>query len=201
MNTARTLENIALKEKLLRVLRNDSLKDIIKVTENLMTTSAKTYNITTKLDHIIDETVKEKLLYSRSEWVAAYIVAHEYETLEKLNEIYEISLKKIRYNNKLSEQISKAIFNLHDIIKELVEEIKEIKNDNVYYSMVEKLEQANSVVNCLSDVLDKIGKEKKELYENIELLEENIKKTILGILERIRQYVKSRVWYGFILFW
>jgi len=58
MNTANTLENIVLKEKLLRVLRNDSLKDIIKITENLMTTSAKTYNITTKLDHIIDETVK-----------------------------------------------------------------------------------------------------------------------------------------------
>jgi predicted nuclease of restriction endonuclease-like RecB superfamily len=52
--------------------------------------------------------------------------------------------------------------------------------------MVEKLEQANSVVNYLSDILGKIGKEKKELYENIELLEENIKKTILGILERIR---------------
>ena len=185
MNTARILENIALKEKLLRVLRNDSLKGIIKVTENLMTTSANTYNIITKLDYIIDETVKEKLVYSRSEWVAAYIVAHEYEALEKLNELYEISLKKIRYNNRLSEQISKSIFNLHDIIKELVEEIKEIKNDNIYDSMVEKLEQANSVVNCLSDVLDKIGKEKKELYENIDILEENIKKTILGILERL----------------
>ena len=185
MNTARILENIALKEKLLRVLRNDSLKDIIKVTENLMTTSAKTYNITTKLDHIIDETVKEKLLYSRSEWVAAYIVAHEYETLEKLNEIYEISFKKIRYNNKLSEQISKTICNLHDIIKELVEEIKEVKNDNIYESMIEKLEQANSVANYLSDVLGKMGKERKELYENIEPLQENIKKTILNILERL----------------
>jgi DNA polymerase III delta prime subunit len=185
MNTARTLENIALKEKLLRVLRNDSLKDIIKVTENLMKTSANTYNIITKLDYIADETVKEKLVYSRSEWVAAYIIAHEYETLEKLNEIYEISLKKIRYNNKLSEQISKAIFNLHDIIKELVEEIKEIKNDNIYESMIEKLEQVNSVVNYLSDVLGKMGKEKKELYENIELLQENVEKTILSILERL----------------
>jgi predicted nucleic acid-binding Zn-ribbon protein len=150
-----------------------------------MTTSAKTYNITTKLDHIIDETVKEKLVYSRSEWVAAYIIAHEYETLEKLNEIYQISLKKIRYNNKLSEQISKTICNLHDIIKELVEEIKEIKNDNIYESMIEKLEQANSVVNYLSDVLGKMGKERKELYENIEPLQENIKKTILSILDRL----------------
>ena len=185
MNTANTLENIALKEKLLRVLRNDSLKDIVKVTENLMTTSAKTYNITTKLEHIIDKTAKEKLVYSRSEWISAYIVAHEYETLEKLNEIYKISLKKIRYNNKISEQISKTICNLNEIIRELVEEIKEIKNDNIYESMIEKLEQVNSVVNYLSDVLGKMGKEKKELYENIELLQENVEKTILSILERL----------------
>ena len=51
--------------------------------------------------------------------------------------------------------------------------------------MIEKLEQANSAVNYLSDVLGKMGKERKELYENIEPLQENIKKTILSILDRL----------------
>lgn len=35
--------------------------------------------------------------------------------------------------------------------------------------MIEKLEQANSVVNYLSDVLGKMGKERKELYEILSL--------------------------------
>ncbi len=185
MSTTLNQERNALEEKLLNVLLNDILKDFIDDVYRIIINSNKTYTKTIKLDDIIDKTAKERILYSERELVGAYIIAHEYEKLKKLVEEREISLIKIEYNNKLSEQIFNTIIDLHKLLDDLVERCKKTRNDNIFDGTFNKLEEIKSVITYLSDFANKISRENKELSENINTIQENIKTTILDILERL----------------
>ncbi len=132
MNTVKDLESAALKEKLLQVLRNDNLRKIIELTEYLMSDSEKIGVVMERINKILEDKVIHKRVYYPTEWAAAYVIAHEYDTLKRLVEINENSFIKQKYSQLLANKIRDAIYNLHNLIDELVKEIKKTNDDNTY---------------------------------------------------------------------
>jgi len=76
-------------------------------------------------------------------------------------------------------------YNLHNLIDELVKEIKKTNDDNTYDIILDKIVQTDSVIKYLVSFLDKVDKEYKEAREAISTSEADIKKTILGIIEKL----------------
>ncbi len=185
MNSTTTLERVALREKLLTILRKGVPEAIIDDIKWLIHESGNGAKIAGKVDKILDETKQDELLYSYVEWFAAYIIAHEQKTLEELIEIHESSIIKYRHNRKLSEHIRNMIWSLNGITNEFVAQIKEIRNENVFDDVLRSLERTNSVTKYLVNTLDEIEKENKKLLETLEAARENIRKTIGGILENL----------------
>jgi len=185
MSNAVAIENIVLREKLLSLLKEGIPKEIIGDIEWLVHESGKGLNILNKINNILDKNPQDKLLYSTLEWAASYIIAHEQKILKELIDIYESSFIKHKQNREISDHIRNTIYSLNKIINGFVEEIKEIRNDNVYNITLENLEKFNSIVTYLVDVLDKIEKENKRLLEDANAARENIRKTIIDILEKL----------------
>jgi len=105
--------------------------------------------------------------------------------LKELIDIYESSFIKHKHNRELSDHIRNAIYSLNKLINGFVEEIKEIRNDNVHNITLENLEKTNSIIKYLVDVLDKIEQENKQLLEGALASREKIKEAIIGILEKL----------------
>lgn len=185
MNTVKDLESAALKEKILQVLRNDNLRKIIELTEYLMSDSEKIGVVMERINKILEDKVIHKRVYYPTEWAAAYVIAHEYDTLKRLVEINENSFIKQKYSQLLANKIRDAIYNLHNLIDELVKEIKKTNDDNTYDIILDKIVQTDSVIKYLVSFLDKVDKEYKEAREAISTSEADIKKTILGIIEKL----------------
>jgi len=184
MSSTVALESAALREKLLILLKEGIPKEIIDDIEWLVQESGKGFNILNKINNILDKKPQDKLLYSALEWVAAYIIAHEQKTLKELIDTYESSFIKHKHNRELSDHIRNTIYSLNKLINGFVEEIKGIRNDNIYNIQLENLEKTNSIIRYLVDVLDKIEKENKQLLEDARVSRENIKEIIIGILEK-----------------
>jgi len=184
MSSTVALESAALREKLLSLLKEGIPKGIIDDIEWLVHESGKGLNILNKINNILDKKPQDKLFYSTLEWAAAYIIAHEQKKLKELIDIYESSFIKHKHNRELSDHIRNAIYSLNKLINGFVEEIKRIRNDNIYNITLENLEKTNSIIRYLVDVLDKIEKENKQLLESARASRENIKEIIIGILEK-----------------
>jgi len=185
MSTIVALESAALREKLLSLLKEGIPKEIIDDIEWLVHESGKGFNILNKINNILDKTPQDKLLYSTLEWAASYIIAHEQKKLKELIDIYESSFIKYKHNRELSDHIRNIIYNTNKLINGFVEEIKEIRNDNVYNIALENLEKTNYIIKYLVDILDKIEKENKQLLEGARASRENIKEAIISILEKL----------------
>jgi hypothetical protein len=185
MSSTVALESAALREKLLSLLKEGIPKEIINDIEWLVHESGKGFNILSKINNILDKTAQDKLLYSTLEWAAAYIIAHEQKSLKELIDTYESSLIRYKHNRELSDHIRNTICGLNKLINGFVQEIKEIKNDNVYNTTLEDLEKTNSIIKYLVDVLDKIEKENQQLLEGVRTSRENIKEAIISILENL----------------
>jgi hypothetical protein len=84
MSTINTLEREAIREKLLQILRDNNLLKIIKITELLIESSEKIGDIMEKINAILEDNAIDKRVYHPNEWAAAYIIAHEYYTLKRL---------------------------------------------------------------------------------------------------------------------
>jgi hypothetical protein len=185
MSSTVALESAALREKLLSLLKEGIPKGIIDDIEWLVHESGKGLNILNKINNILDKKPQDKLFYSTLEWAAAYIIAHEQKKLKELIDIYESSFIKHKHNRELSDHIRNAIYSLNKLINGFVEEIKEIRNDNVHNITLENLEKTNSIIKYLVDVLDKIEQENKQLLEGALASREKIKEAIIGILEKL----------------
>jgi len=185
MSSTVALESAALREKLLSLLKEGIPKGIIDDIEWLVHESGKGLNILNKINNILDKKPQDKLFYSTLEWAAAYIIAHEQKKLKELIDIYESSFIKHKHNRELSDHIRNAIYSLNKLINGFVEEIKEIRNDNVHNITLENLEKTNSIIKYLVDVLDKIEQENKQLLEGARSSREKIKEAIIGILEKL----------------
>jgi len=185
MSSTVALESAALREKLLSLLKEGIPKEIIDDIEWLVHESGKGLNILNKINNILDKKPQDKLFYSTLEWAAAYIIAHEQKKLKELIDIYESSFIKHKHNRELSDHIRNAIYSLNKLINGFVEEIKEIRNDNVHNITLENLEKTNSIIKYLVDVLDKIEQENKQLLEGALASREKIKEAIIGILEKL----------------
>jgi hypothetical protein len=185
MSSTVALESAALREKLLSLLKEGIPKGIIDDIEWLVHESGKGLNILNKINNILDKKPQDKLFYSTLEWAAAYIIAHEQKKLKELIDIYESSFIKHKHNRELSDHIRNAIYSLNKLINGFVEEIKEIRNDNVHNITLENLEKTNSIIKYLVDVLDKIEQENKQLLEGARASREKIKEAIIGILEKL----------------
>jgi hypothetical protein len=185
MSTTNTLERDTLKEKLLQVLRNDNLVKIIDLTEHLIRSSGKMDDIIERINTILEDKVIDKRVYWPTEWAAAYIIAHEYDTLEKLVEMHENSFMKQKYNQQLADKIRNIIHSLNGLIDESANEIKKTSNEDIYDFILDKIVQTDSIIQYLVSVLDKIDKEYQEAREAMLNSKEEIKKTILGVLDRM----------------
>jgi|YNPMSStandDraft_2_1061718.scaffolds.fasta_scaffold18801_2 hypothetical protein len=74
---------------------------------------------------------------------------------------------------------------LDNLIYNLAKKIKESKNENICYGMVETIEQASSIKEYLSSVTVKIEKDNKEIFENAVNAKQELNKIIYGILENL----------------
>jgi gas vesicle protein len=185
MNNTDALEVDILREKLLHLLRNGIPSEIISEIDFLMTKSGKIFNILDRIKNILYKTPQYKLLYSDTQWAAAYVIAHEHKTLKELIEKYESSCIKHKHNRELSDRIRNVIYNLNELTNKFVVEIKEIRNDNVYDQVIRNIEKTSSIIKYLVSDLDEIEKENKQLLEEIRASMENIQKIVIGILEKL----------------
>ena len=124
-------------------------------------------------------------MYSIAEWAAAYVIAHEPQKIEELTKIHQINMTKREYNYQLHNAIRKMVHKLDTIIYNFTEQIRKSKNENIYYGMVETIEQASSIKEYLSEVMDKIENKNKEIFENALTSKKELNKIIHGILENL----------------
>jgi hypothetical protein len=185
MSTANTLEIKAVKEKLLQVLRNNNMGKVLDYTQFLISSLGKMGDIIEKVHKVLDEAAIEKTIYSDVEWAAAYVIAHEYKTIEELIMIREVSLAKQKYNDRLAKHITNAIHDLNIIKDELIKQIRENTDENIYNAMTEILEKTNSIIRYLLDIWGKIQKDNRELIDYASAAEEKIEKTVIRILEEL----------------
>jgi hypothetical protein len=71
------------------------------------------------------------------------------------------------------------------LIYNLTEQIRKDKNENIYYGIVETIEKASSVKEYLSEVMNKIVTENKEIFENAATAKRELNEIIHGILENL----------------
>jgi gas vesicle protein len=185
MSSAVALESIALREKLLYLLKKGIPQGILDDIRWLIEESGKGAIVVNKLNNILDETKQDILLYSYLEWPAAYVIAHEQKTLKELIEKYESSFIKHKHNRELSDRIRNMIYNLNELTYKFTVEIKEIRNDNVYDDVIKNIEKTSSIIRYLVNALDEIEKENKQLLEEICASRESIQKTVISILENL----------------
>jgi hypothetical protein len=63
--------------------------------------------------------------------------------------------------------------------------MKKIRNEDVFNDVLSNLEKINQIQRYLVSLLDEIGKENRQLFEEIHSSKENIQKTIMDILKRL----------------
>ncbi len=192
-NTA--LEIYALKEKLLDILKNSNLRPvIIEIELNMYVFNAGSHLskykdkgpiLIDKIKQLIGEKITDLMMYSVTEWAAAYVIAHERQKIEELAKIQQINITKCKYNYKLHNTISNMINELDELIYNFTKEIRENKNENIYYGMIETIEQASSIKEYLSGIIDKIEKDSKEMLNNAENAKQELYKIIHEILEKL----------------
>jgi gas vesicle protein len=195
MSANTTLESATLKEKLLDILKNNNLRPVIKEIEfyvyidtidnHLSKFKNKGKVLIDKIKQLIGERITDLMMYSVTEWAAAYIIAHEHQRIEELSKIRQINMTKHECNHKLQDTINKMVNGLNYLIYNFTEQIKDSKNENVYYGTVDTIEQANSIKEYLSEVMDKIDKDNKEIFENAVTAKRELNKIIHGILEKL----------------
>jgi hypothetical protein len=183
MSSADVLENIALRGKLLCLLKKGIPQEILGDIQCIIEKSGKETIIANKVDKILGGAKQDKLLHSYVEWVAAYVIVHEQKTLEELIETHKSSIIKHQHNTKLSEHIKKMIYDLNNLISELFKQMKEIRNDNAHDDMIRNIEKTSSIIGYLVNKLDEIEKENKYLLDEICASKESIRKTVVSILE------------------
>jgi hypothetical protein len=71
------------------------------------------------------------------------------------------------------------------LIYNLTEQIRKDKNENIYYGIVETIEKASSVKEYLSEVMNKIVTENKEIFENAATAKRELNEIIHGILANL----------------
>jgi hypothetical protein len=185
MSSTIDLESIALKEKLLNILRKNIPEYIAIDIRPLAFKSENMGYILYKVNKILSTTKINKYLYSEFDWAVAYIIACEQKTLEELIGSYKSRTIIYKQNLKLLNHIKDDIENIDRFIYKIVEKAKEIKNDSIYYIVLDNLEKATSIMSYLVDFINKIKEENKELLETAHTAKENIERTILGIMEKM----------------
>ncbi len=195
MNITTTLESRALKEKLLDILKNSNLRPVIIEFEiNMYILNTDSYLIKykdkgeiliDKIKQLIGERIADLMMYSVREWAAAYVIAHERQKIEELTKIQQVNITKCKSNYKLHNTISNMIDELDKLIYNFTKEIRENKNENIYYGMIETIEQAISIKEYLNGILDKIEKDSKEMLNNAENAKQELYKIIHEILEKL----------------
>jgi ribosome-associated translation inhibitor RaiA len=195
MNNTATLESNALKEKLLDVLKNNNLRPVIKEIEfhmyiygadnHLSKFKNKGEVLVDKIKQLIGERITDLMMYSITEWAAAYVIAHEPQKIEELAKIYQINITKHEHNYQLYNAIRKMMNELDNLIYNLTEQIRKSRNENIYYGIVETIEKASSVKEYLKEVMDKIEKENKEIFENVAAAKRELNEIIHRILENL----------------
>jgi hypothetical protein len=195
MSTNTALESITLKEKLLNILKNSNLRPVIKEIEfymyifdldsDLSKFKDKGQVLIDKIKQLIGERITDLMMYSVTEWAASYIIAHEHQKIEELAKIHQINMTKYESKCELNNTIEKMIRELDVLIYNLTKQINESKNENIYYGMVETMEQASSIKEYLSDFIDKIEKDNKEVFDNALNAKRELNKIIHRILENL----------------
>jgi gas vesicle protein len=192
MSSTTTLESNTLKEKLLDVLKNNNLRPVIKEIEfhmyiygagdYLSKYKDKGQVLIDKIKRLIGERITDLMMYSITEWAAAYVIAHEPQKIEELAKIHQVNMTKHEYNYQLHNVIRKMVNELDTLIYNLTEQIRKSKNENIYYGMIETIEKATSVKEYLSDVMDNIEKENKEIFEEAATVKQKLNEIIHRIL-------------------
>jgi gas vesicle protein len=196
MSISTNLENTTLKEKLLSILKNNNLRPVIEEVEFYMYVydldsylakfKDKGKALIDKIKQLIGKKVKDLTMYSVTEWAAAYIIAHESQKIEELAKIYQINMTKRESNYELNTTIKKMIHDLDALIYNLTKQINESKNENIYYGTVETIEQASYIKECLSEFVNKIEKDNKEIFESAANAKRELNEIIHGILENLQ---------------
>jgi len=195
MSTNTALESITLKEKLLNILKNSNLRPVIKEIEfymyffdldsDLSKFKDKGQVLVDKIKQLIGERITDLMMYPVTEWASSYIIAHEHQKIEELAKIHQINMKKYESKCELNNTIKKMIRELDVLIYNLTKQINESKNENIYYGIVETMEQASSIKEYLSDFIDKIEKDNKEVFDNALNAKRELNKIIHKILENL----------------
>ncbi len=195
MSSNTILESNALREKLLDVLKNSNLGPVIKEFEfymyifnldnHLSKFKDKGDVLIDKIKQLIGEKITDLMMYSITEWAGAYVVAHEHTKIEELAKTHQINMTKYETNYKLYYAIEKMVKELDVLIYNLTEQIMKDKRENIYYGIVETIEKANSVKEYLSEVMNKIETENKEIFENAKTAKEELNEIIHKILENL----------------
>jgi hypothetical protein len=195
MSTNTALERVTLKEKLLEILKNNNISSIINEIEfymyiydldnELSEFKDKGKVLIDKIKQLIGERIADLMMYSVTEWAAAYIIAYEYQKIEELNRTYQTNITKYKCNYELYDTIKKTIYELNSLIDKFVKQIRETRDENTYNIMVEKIEQVNSIIKYLVDFMDNIEKENNKLIEISTNARQNLYKTIREILENL----------------
>ncbi len=195
MSITTTSESRALKEKLLDILKNSNLRPVVKEIEfymymfgmdnHLSKYKDKGEILIDKIKQLIGERITDLMMYSVTEWAAAYVIAHEQQKIEELAKIHQINMMKYESNYKLHNTIKKMVNGLDELIYNFTKQIRENKNENIYYGMIETIEQASSIKEYLNGIIDKIEKDNKEIFDNAENAKQELYKVIHEILEKL----------------
>jgi hypothetical protein len=195
MSTTTAPEKVLLKEKLLAILKDNNLMPFVKGLEfylykydldnEFIEFKDKGQVLVDKIKQLIGERITDLMMYSDTEWAAAYVIVHKYQKIAELARTHQINMAKHEYNYKLIDTIKKMLSGLDFLIYDSIKQVKDSKDENVYYGVADVIGKANSIKEYLSEVMNKIEKENGEIFENAVTAKRELFKIIREILENL----------------